>query len=174
MAWKTYHQKNPENQIRGQRVHAQGKWFEDYISSSLMFYEKLGEAVIEKTPEPMRVTKNLGNGKFIAFYEKAAQPDYKGVLKGGKAVIFEAKFTASDRIDQSRISAEQEKRLDDYEKLGAICFILVGFGNGETFRIPWLTWKNMKDIFGRKYVKTEELDIYRVKIGRDGQLLLLD
>ena len=174
MAWTNYHLKNPQNQIKGAKAHAQGKHFEDYISASLRFYERIGQAVIEKTPEPMRPTKNLGNGKFIAYYEKAAQPDYKGVIKGGKAVIFEAKFTSSDRIEQTRVTVDQSTRLDDYEKLGAICFVLAGFGSGEVFRIPWSVWKSMKDIFGRKYVKPEELDIYKVKLGRDGQLLLLD
>ena len=174
MAWKTYHQKNPENQLRGQRSHAQGKWFEDCISSSLMFYERIGEAIIEKTPEPMRPTKNLGNGKFIAFYEKAAQPDYKGVLKGGSAIVFEAKFTSSDRIEQSRVTDAQEKRLNDYESMGAACFIIVGFGSGEVFRVPWSIWRRMKDFYGHKHVTPEDLDKFRVKTGRNGQLLLLD
>lgn len=92
--------KNPVNQYRGAVARAQGKRFESYIDASLKYYQQQGLAIVEKTPEPMRPTKDLGNGKFIAFFEKAAQPDYKGTLKGGRAVVFEAKFTASDHIDQ--------------------------------------------------------------------------
>lgn len=89
----TSHKKDPMKQYQGAVSRAQGKHFEEYIDLSLHYYEQRGEAVVEKTPEPMRPTKDLGNGKFIAYYEKAAQPDYKGTLKGGRAVVFEAKYT---------------------------------------------------------------------------------
>lgn len=73
----TSHKKDPMKQYQGAVSRAQGKHFEEYIDLSLRYYEQRGEAVVEKTPEPMRPTKDLGNGKFIAYYEKAAQPDYK-------------------------------------------------------------------------------------------------
>ena len=94
----TSHKKDPMKQYQGAVSRAQGKHFEEYIDLSLRYYEQRGEAVVEKTPEPMRPTKDLGNGKFIAYYEKAAQPDYKGTLKGGRAVVFEAKYTHSAQM----------------------------------------------------------------------------
>lgn len=59
--------KNPVNQYRGAVARAQGKRFESYIDASLKYYQQQGLAIVEKTPEPMRPTKDLGNGKFIAF-----------------------------------------------------------------------------------------------------------
>lgn len=176
MAWsdKGHHIKDPKRQIQGARAHAQGRWFEEYLGAALIFYESIGEAVVEKTPEPMRPAKSLGNSKFIAFFEKAAQPDFKGVLKGGRAVAFEAKFTSGDRMIQDRITPEQARSFDRYEKLGAICFVVAGFGSGGVFRIPWDIWRDMKEIYGRKYVTPDDLEEYLVKIGKRGQLLLFD
>ena len=115
----TSHKKDPMKQYQGAVSRAQGKHFEEYIDLSLRYYEQRGEAVVEKTPEPMRPTKDLGNGKFIAYYEKAAQPDYKGTLKGGRAVVFEAKYTHSAQMEQSRVTREQAASLrgaTPYEK----------------------------------------------------------
>ena len=170
----TSHKKDPMKQYQGAVSRAQGKHFEEYIDLSLRYYEQRGEAVVEKTPEPMRPTKDLGNGKFIAYYEKAAQPDYKGTLKGGRAVVFEAKYTHSAQMEQSRVTREQAARLDDHLAAGAICFVVAGFGNGDVFRVPWEVWRDMKTHFGHKYATPEELEAYKVPLGRNGVLLLLD
>lgn len=166
--------KDPWKQIQGARSHAQGRHFEERIGAALVFYESIGEAAVEKTPEPMRPTKNLGNGKFIAFFEKTAQPDFKGVLKGGRAVAFEAKFTSGGRMNQDRVTLDQAKAFDKYQKLGALCFVIAGFGSGGVFRIPWDVWIGMKEKYGRKYVTPEDLEEYLVRIGSKGQLLLFD
>lgn len=154
----TSHKKDPMKQYQGAVSRAQGKHFEEYIDLSLRYYEQRGEAVVEKTPEPMRPTKDLGNGKFIAYYEKAAQPDYKGTLKGGRAVVFEAKYTHSAQMEQSRVTREQAARLDDHLAAGAMCFVvavIASCGGGWEHvsvslarRCP--TWEEMcmvKDIF---------------------------
>ena len=166
--------KDPMKQYQGAVSRAQGKHFEEYIDLSLRYYEQRGEAVVEKTPEPMRPTKDLGNGKFIAYYEKAAQPDYKGTLKGGRAVVFEAKYSHPAQMEQSRVTREQAARLDDHLSAGAMCFVVAGFGNGDVFRIPWEVWRDMKTHFGHKYATPEELEAYKVPLGRNGVLLLLD
>ena len=59
--------KDPMKQYKGAVSRAQGKHFEEYIDLSLRYYEQKGEAIVEKTPDPMRPTKDLGNGKFIAY-----------------------------------------------------------------------------------------------------------
>ena len=83
----------------------------------------------------MRPTRDLGNGKFIAYYEKHAQADYKGTLKGGRTVLFDAKYTADTRIDQSRVTREQAEQLDKYQRMGADCFIVAGLGHGDCYRV---------------------------------------
>ena len=121
-----------------------------------------GKAEITKTPEPMRPIKPLGQGKFIAHYEKMAQPDYKGTLAGGRAVVFEAKHTDSDRLQRSVISSEQEKQLDRHEKLGAECFVMVSFGFEQYFKIPWGVFRDMKARYGRKYITPQDVQEYKV------------
>jgi len=161
-------------QYQGAVNRAQGKHFEDYIDLALRYYDQRGEAAIEKTPEPMRPTKDLGNGKFIAYYEKQAQPDYKGVLKGGRAVIFEAKYTSAEKMEQSRVTREQSDTLDHYEAMGAVCFVVAAFDRRGYYRIPWETWRRMKELYGRKYIKPEDVDGFRLQAGRSGALLILD
>lgn len=166
--------KDPRRQYQGAVSKAKGKFFEDYIDKSFDHYRYKGLAIIEKTPEPMRPSKSLGNGKFIAFFEKKAQPDYKGTIKGGRSVLFEAKFTSSDRMEQSRVLPEQADRLTRHQQLGALCFVIIGFDSGATYRIPWNAWRNMKELFGRKYVTEADLKKYRVATEKNGVLLLLE
>ncbi|MDR2513889.1 MAG: Holliday junction resolvase RecU [Christensenellaceae bacterium] len=166
--------KDPARQYQGAVNHAQGKRFEDYIEQSLAYCEQRGIGTVEKTPEPMRPTKRLDGGKFIAFYEKQAQPDYKGTLKGGRSVVFEAKHTTDERIDQNRVTQEQGSRLDKHASMGAECFVVVGFSMNDFFKVPWEVWRDMKNHFGRKYATIEELEQYRVATGKMGYLLILD
>lgn len=75
-------QKDPKRQLLGKIAKARGKQFESRLDDSFAYYAQKGYAIIEKTPEPMHPTKNLGNGKFIAYYEKQAQPDLQRPRQG--------------------------------------------------------------------------------------------
>ena len=161
-------------QLLGKIAKARGKQFESRIDDSFAYYAQKGFAIIEKTPEPMHPTKNLGNGKFIAYYEKQAQPDYKGTIKGGRTVMFEAKFTAADRMEQSRVLQSQQDYMDRHQALGARCFVIAGFSSGMVYCVPWDIWKTMKDHFGRKYVTEADLEKYQVQTAWNGTLLLLN
>lgn len=167
-------QKDPKRQWIGAVSKAKGKQFEQRLDASFAYYAQRGYAVIEKTPEPMRPTKSLGNGKFIAFYEKKAQPDYKGIIKGGREVVFEAKFTATDRMEQSRVLQTQQEYMERHQALGARCFVVAGFSSGYVYRIPWDVWNHMKDSFGRKYVTEADLGPYQIQTAWNGTLMLLD
>lgn len=158
------YKKDPMARIRGAQNKAMGQRFEEYISDSLAYYERTGVASVEKTPEPMRPIKNLGNGKFIAFFESVAQPDYKGVLRGGRAVVFEAKHTITGKLESGCVTKKQAERMEKYSSLGAECFVLAGFSDC-VYRVPWDFWKNMEKAVGRKYVKPEDLEQYEVRIG---------
>lgn len=157
MDWDTY-----KRQLQGARSKRNGKLFEDIVTASCFHYFKRGTALIIKTPEPMKPIKDLGNGKFIAYYEKAAQPDYKGTFAGGRTVIFDAKHTDADRLRQEAVTPVQTKLLNQHEQFGAVCFILVSFGFAKFYRIPWRTFSQMKEIYGRKYVKPDDLGQYEV------------
>lgn len=166
--------KDPRRQLQGTRNKAQGRRFEERLDAAFAHYARLGAALVEKTPEPMRTARSLGNGRFVAFFEKSAQPDYKGVLKGGQAVMFEAKYTSTDRIEQDRVTPEQTQALERHRVMGALCYVLAGFGSGAVYCLPWDTWAEMKQYFGRKYIAEtdESLAAYRVSEARDGTLLI--
>ena len=169
-------EKDPRRQLRGAVSKAQGRLFEDRLDAAFARYRENGFAIIEKTPEPMRPAENLGGGRFVAFFEKKAQPDYKGTIKGGRTVMFEAKFTSTAKLEQARVSQGQAEYLDQHQALGACCYILAGFSSGRVYRFPWTVWRDMKSVFGRKYVSESDplIHKYLVPAARDGTLLLLD
>ena len=151
---------------------AKGQFFEEIIAQSMEYYQKGGWASIEKTPEPMKPIKNNGDGTFQAVYTKKAQPDYKGVLSGGQAIIFEAKYTDKARIYQKAVTDEQAACLDRYAALNARCFVMVYLQGTDFYRVPWEAWKGMKEAFGHKYMTKDNLARY--KVPQKGIVRLLD
>lgn len=151
--------------LRGKNNRANGALFEQMIDAACRYYRQARLAEIEKTPEPMRPLSGANSrGQFLSCYVKRAQPDFKGTLLGGKAIVFEAKHTDADRILQSAVSEEQERQLDRHAVLGAECFVLVSFGFEQFFRVPWGVWRGMKKQYGRKYLKPEDIPQYRIAI----------
>lgn len=150
-------------QIRGKQARVAGGYFENIISASCDYYLSRGLAKIEKTPEPMKPlgAKNR-KGQFLACYTKQAQPDYGGTLKGGRSIYFEAKHTDDERIEQRRLTQEQQDDLETHHKLGAIAFVLVSMSLTDFYRVPWPVWRDMAEIYGRKYMTHAELSRYEV------------
>jgi len=157
----------------GQRSRALGKQFEDRLTASFDYYDYRGYASVEKTPEPMKILKPLDAGRFIACFTKKAQADYSGTMKGGRRVIFEAKFTAMDRLKQEVVDDNQAKYLRKHAALGARCYVVAGYASGNVYRVPWEVWDGMKAHFGRKYVTEADLTEYRVRTSWNDTLLLL-
>ena len=149
---------------RGQRSREAGEMFEEIIASSLDWHEARGILKADKTPEPMKpLQKPNKKGQFLACYTKAGQPDFKGTLTGGRAVVFEAKHTDSDRIEHGRLTQEQINSLTEHHRLGAAAFIMVSFELQDFYRVPWETWRDMKSIYGHKHMTQTELEPFRVK-----------
>ena len=117
-----------------------------------------GLAIIEKTPEPMKILKHIENGRFEAVFLTSAQPDFKGTIKGGKTVVFDAKFTESTKISYQALSEHQRQVLTQYDELGAMAFVLVGFADGKMYSVDIKTWNDMQKIFGHKHIKQIELE----------------
>lgn len=157
-----------DKRIIGARSRASGQAFERLIDAACRWYQDNGIASIEKTPEPMRPLRAPNQkGQFLACYTSHAQPDYKGTLKGGRAIVLEAKHTATEKIEQSRITEEQTKAMEAHHRLGALVFVLVSFKLEEVYRIPWSVWRDMKQVFGRKYLTPKDIRGYRapIKVG---------
>lgn len=162
--------------VLGLRSREAGLHFENIITEACRYYVERDIAIIEKTPEPMRPLKPFGPRnmrQFVAVYEKQAQPDFKGVLMNGRGIIFEAKHTDGDRINRSVVTEVQEKNFERYEKMGAICFVMVSMGFQEFYRVPWAVFSDMKSLFGRKYMKKAELEPYKVP-EKYGNILFLE
>lgn len=149
-------------QRKGALARDLGRRFEARLDGAFAWYRAQGLAHVEKTPEPMRPLRPLGKGRFVACFEKKAQADYAGVLRGGRAVAIEAKCTAGERIEQSRVTEMQARFLEARQGLGAWCFVAAGFAGGGVYRVPWVVWRDMKGIFGRKYVAEGDLERFRV------------
>ena len=153
-----------ERSLRGRRSRVAGQHFEDMITASLNWYARMNVAYIEKTPEPMKpLGKPNRSGQFLACYTKQGQPDFKGTITGGRSVVFEAKQTDTDRITYDRLTDKQIEALEAHHKLGAAAFVLVSFGLQDFYRVPWETWRSMKELYGRKYIRQDELEEYRVQ-----------
>ena len=161
--------------IRGAQNRARGQYFENMIEAASKFYEQKGISVIQKTPEPMKVlgSYNRKYGQFICCFAKKAQPDYKGILMDSTMVLFDAKHTDKDRIRRDVVLPEQEECFEKYMKMGAMCFIVVSLGFEKYYRVPWIVFRDMKKIFGHKYMGSEELKPYRIKYS-SGVLRFLD
>ena len=155
--------KNLKSVTTGKRNKATGELWENIIAISCDYYSKIGEAEIEKTPEPMRPIRRLNGGQFVAVFTKSAQPDYKGTLKNGHSIVFEAKHTDTDRIRREVISPEQEKRLNSHLSLGAECYVLISFRFQKFFKVPWDVFRDMKQYYGRKYVVPQDLKKYEIR-----------
>lgn len=153
--------------VRGRQNKAAGALFEQMIEAACREYRQAGIAEIEKTPEAMKpLGHQNGRGQFMACYVKKAQPDFKGTLRGGGSIVFEAKFTSTGKIQQSVLLEQQAEALERHRILGAQCFVLVSFNFQSFFKIPWEVWRDMKEIYGRKYLLPEDIPEYRVKLTR--------
>lgn len=160
MNWDT----KARQSLTGRQNRVAGEHFEKLIEASLLWYEERGDAAIQKTPEPMKPLRAPNNrGQFLACFTKSAQPDFQGTLRGGRSVVFEAKHTDDDKIEYKRLTDEQIERLEKHHRLGAAAFVLVSLGLQDFYRVPWSTWRDMKEIYGRKHMKKADLEPFRVQ-----------
>lgn len=160
---------NIKKQLAGKRSKAAGEAFEKLLTAACEHYRAENRACIEKTPEPMRPISPYGDrrqGRYIACFVKTAQPDFKGILRDGTGIMFEAKHTDTDRIRQEVITETQWKNLDSYERFGAKCYVMVSVELKDFYRVPWSIWKKMKEQFGHRYMNKEELQPYRIVMGK--------
>lgn len=150
---------------------AQGRIFEDAILSGCAWYRRAGLAEVDKTPEPFRVMEKSRDGIFRGRFTARAQPDFQGTLQNGRSIVFEAKYTTTDRLGRDVLTTKQMEALQHHSTLGAIAGICAGIRDKQFF-VPWVDWEHMKEKFGRQYVTAEDLEPFRVKF--NGAVLFLD
>lgn len=162
--------KDPQRIWQNTVNNAQGHLFEEQIVKGCRYYSSIGAAEIDKTPEPFRVHSKSKNGMFTGRFTANAQPDFKGTLKGGQAIVFEAKYTTTEKLHQDVLTNQQYDTLERYDALGAIAGVCAGI-KAKCYFIPWDIFRDMKLIFGRKYVTQNDLKKYEVKF--NGCILFL-
>lgn len=161
--------------LAGARAHTAGDAFENMVITACGYYEDQGISVIDKTPEAFRVLRpaDRSRGQFVCCFTKQAQPDFKGILMDGVMVLFDAKHTDKDWIRRDVVTEEQERCFERYRSMGAMCFLVVSLGFEQFYRVPWIVFRDMKVIYGRKRMNARELEPYRVEY-RNGILRFLD
>lgn len=158
-------------QYRNRVNNAQGQHFEREILAGCKMYERHEIATIDKTPEPFRVTKKSYDGVFTGRFSTPAQPDFQGTLHGGRSIVFEAKRTSKDRINRNVLTDTQMEILEKHNRLGALCGVCISIKD-DFFFIPWNVWRDMKEMYGRQYLKPEDVEQFRVSF--DGAVHFLD
>lgn len=153
---------NVKRQMIGEKNKQNGALWEKWIINAINnLYSDV--AAIEKTPEPFHMTGRGKMGEVKGYYEAKGQPDFKGVLLGGRCICFEAKHTDTDKIRQDCVTETQNQIMNKYQDLGGLCYVMVSMGLINFYRVPWDIWKNMKEKFGHKHMTQEELAPYKLK-----------
>lgn len=161
-------------QVRGSLSRVQGERFEQQIEIACEIYRRSGRADIQKTPEPVKPLRPMGDGRFLAVYTTKAQADFKGTLRGGRSILFEAKSTSTERMEQKRVTVQQSEQLERAYQLGAEVFVLCQFCGNGVYRIPWSFWREMKERVGRKYITAADVKEYKIEVCGSGLLAFLD
>lgn len=157
--------------VQGAISNARGHDFEDCLDRACQFYKERGKAYIEKTPEPFKCLKKNKQGRAVVQFIHRAQPDYKGVLPNGQAIIFEAKCTGKDRIQQGVLTDNQAEMLRAYRRLGAYTAVCVGIQD-RYFFVPFEVFDSMVTIFGRKYATATDLQPWAVRFNGNAVFFL--
>lgn len=148
-----------------------GRSFENLIMKGCQAYALEGRAVINKVYEPYRCIKKLKSGGFVGQFTGRAEPDFKGVLQGGQAIAFEAKSTKKSRMQHNALTDDQMRWLQIQEDMGAEVFVCIDIA-GRFFMLPWKQWRDMKKIYGKKFLMPGDIEEFEVLF--DGAVRFLD
>lgn len=151
-----------KNRIRGKQIKAYGDRFESLIEASCNRYKQQGVAYINKTYPPF-TTLRRQKGQVVGFYGKAGQPDFVGTLKGGGAIVFEAKHTNTTNIPFGHVANHQKQSLKRHDELGAEAFILVAFKLDSIYKIPIRDWLELEKTIGKKSLNEKDLSEYKIE-----------
>lgn len=116
---------------------SRGRWFQELVKAACTHYLAQQRAFIREVPVPM----GIGKGGFEAFFKDKSITDFIGILRGGRAVAFDAK-SSLESLYKSGVVAHQLEAMDIIHRLGGISGILIGFhvqGSILSWWVPWPT-----------------------------------
>lgn len=149
-------------QAQRNRVSSARGWaFENLLMKGCNSYIQKGMAIIHKVNEPYKVLKKTSGNRFNGVFTGRAEPDFKGVLFGGRAIAFEAKSTQKSRIQRNVLTDTQMAWLREQNKFGAVTFVAVNIQD-KFYSVPFDVWDDMKLIFGKKFLMPEDINDYEV------------
>lgn len=157
-----YNQEAAMRSLRGAQNRKEGEVFEELIEKACSVYKDKHIANIEKTPEPMKILRPMGEGKFLSCFTKSAQPDFKGTLCGGQAICFDAKATSTEKIPISALTQEQVDSLREHEVLNAATGVLLCFSFRTFAFVPFIVFMEAKKLNGHKHWTEQDAEPYRV------------
>ena len=168
-----YNQEAAMRSLRGAQNRKEGEVFEELIEKACSVYKDRHIANIEKTPEPMKILRPMGEGKFLSCFTKSAQPDFKGTLMGGRSICFDAKSTCTGKIPVSALTDEQIDSLTEYTILEALTGVLCCYDFNTFAFIPFDIFMKAKELNGHKHWTAEEAEEYAVYV-KNGWLNFLE
>lgn len=151
---------NGEQILRNKVSSARGRAFEGLLMRGCNYYRQKEVAIINKVNEPYIVVKKNGN-KFMGRFTGRAEPDFKGVLYGGRAIAFEAKSTQKSRIQRNALTDNQMAWLREQFRMGAVAFVAVNIQD-KFYSVPFDAWDDMNNIYGKKFLMPEDIAEYEV------------
>ena len=166
-----YNHQRARQQYQNKVNNAQGHFFEEYIKAACVLYAERERADVDKTPEPFRVLEKSRDGIFRGRFTAHAQPDFQGTLDGGRSIVFEAKYTTTDKMKRNVLTDKQQDALERHARRGAVAAVCAGIID-KFFFVPWAVWRDMKRHFGRLYVTAADLEQWRIRF--NGSVLFLD
>lgn len=149
-------------QAQRNRVSSARGWaFESLLMRGCNYYRQRGTAIINKVNEPYKVLKKTSGNRFNGVFTGRAEPDFKGVLNGGRAIAFEAKSTQKSRIQRNALSDNQILWLREQFRMGAVAFVAVNIQE-KFYSVPFDVWDDMKLIYNKKFLMHNDIADYEV------------
>ena len=161
------------------RARAAGDNAEAAIERACASYARSGLALVEKRHAPVRIIGPVRAGRFAAVFAGKAPVDFDGILRGGRAVAFELKRTASatslplEAGGKDRLRPEQVDALAARHALGALVGVVVALGP-RWFWLTWPAWLRCVDdaaAVGRVSLPIAAMVAHGVEMERAGQWL---
>lgn len=122
-----------------------GRTFEEFITFANKRYREMGAAVVWKVPTPFLPIRN-GRGEIVSCkVEEKSCVDYLGRV-GDRPIAIEAKHIKGDSIRWDAVQEHQSDFLTDFcAKDDGISLVVVSFGLGRFYAVPWQAWKLGRD-----------------------------
>lgn len=149
-----------------------GQVLERFIELTNIQYERIG-VYIQKIATPVKVLKNMPNGKVMGHWEKKSTVDFVGCCKG-QYFCFDAKETSTLNLALDRIEPHQLAHMKAIYEGAGTSFIVVGFTKLDRyFVLDYIDIEKFNQREDRKSIPLAYFEQYgtEIKINDKGYIL---